>query len=101
VTLSDFEAGKRSPHPRTLEAIRAALEKAGVIFVDENGEGAGVDWQFNMRLWTTGRILVTSCETLGPAVSIERVRQCVSFPWRNEIALENASVDRPVDEFHF
>ena len=42
VTLSDFEAGKRSPHPRTLEAIRSALEKAGVIFVDENGEGAGV-----------------------------------------------------------
>jgi hypothetical protein len=42
VTLSDFEAGKRSPHPRTLDAIRSALEKAGVIFVEENGEGPGV-----------------------------------------------------------
>lgn len=26
----------------TVEAIRRALETAGVIFVDENGEGAGV-----------------------------------------------------------
>ena len=26
VTLSDFEIGKRSPHPRTLAAIRTALE---------------------------------------------------------------------------
>ncbi len=42
VTLSDFEIGKRSPHPRTLAAIRSALESAGVIFVDENGEGPGV-----------------------------------------------------------
>jgi len=42
VTLSDFEIGKRSPHPRTLAAIRAALESAGVIFVEENGEGPGV-----------------------------------------------------------
>ncbi len=42
VTLSDFEIGKRSPHPRTLAAIKSALEAAGVIFVDENGEGPGV-----------------------------------------------------------
>ena len=41
VTLSDFEKGKRSPHPRTIAAIRAALERAGVEFIDDNG-GAGV-----------------------------------------------------------
>jgi transcriptional regulator with XRE-family HTH domain len=41
-TLSDFESGKRSPHPRTLAAIRAALEAAGVDFIAENGGGAGV-----------------------------------------------------------
>lgn len=41
-TLADFEAGKRSPHPRTLSAIRAALEAAGVEFIAENGGGAGV-----------------------------------------------------------
>ena len=29
-TLADFEAGKRKPYPRTLAAIRAALEAAGV-----------------------------------------------------------------------
>jgi len=42
VTLSDFEAGKRSPHPRTLAAIQAALEAAGIEFIAENGGGAGV-----------------------------------------------------------
>ncbi len=40
VTLSDFEIGKRSPHPRTLAAIRSALEAAGVEFT--NGEVPGV-----------------------------------------------------------
>lgn len=28
--------------PKNVAAIRAALEAAGVIFVDENGEGPGV-----------------------------------------------------------
>ena len=41
-TVADFESGKRSPHPRTIEAIRAALEAAGVEFIEENGGGAGV-----------------------------------------------------------
>ena len=41
VTLSDFEKGKRSPHPRTIAAIRAALETVGVEFIDD-GNGAGV-----------------------------------------------------------
>jgi transcriptional regulator with XRE-family HTH domain len=41
-TLADFETGTRSPHPRTLDAIQAALEAAGVIFIDANGEGPGV-----------------------------------------------------------
>ena len=44
-TLAEFEAGRRMPYARTLDDIRRALEAAGVVFVDENGEGAGV------RLW--------------------------------------------------
>ena len=39
-TLFDFESGRRQPHPRTLAAIRAALEAAGVEFT--NGDGPGV-----------------------------------------------------------
>jgi transcriptional regulator with XRE-family HTH domain len=42
VTLSDFELGKRSPMPRTIAAIRGALERAGMEFIDANGGGAGV-----------------------------------------------------------
>lgn len=42
MTLADFEGEKRTPHPRTLDAIRSALEAAGAIFIEENGEGPGV-----------------------------------------------------------
>jgi hypothetical protein len=41
-TVVDFERGARQPIHSTLAAIRAAFEAAGVIFVDENGEGPGV-----------------------------------------------------------
>lgn len=39
-TLVDFETGKRTPQPRTLAAIRTALEAAGVEFT--NGDQPGV-----------------------------------------------------------
>ena len=39
-TLFDFESGRRQPQPRTLAAIRAALEAAGVVFT--NGDEPGV-----------------------------------------------------------
>ena len=41
-TVVDFERARRAVSPEALAAIRAALELAGVIFVDENGEGPGV-----------------------------------------------------------
>lgn len=40
-TLSRLERGEELK-PSTVAAIRTALESAGVIFVSENGEGAGV-----------------------------------------------------------
>ena len=40
VTISDFEAGKRRPRATSLNAIRAALEAAGVEFT--NGDKPGV-----------------------------------------------------------
>jgi predicted transcriptional regulator len=40
-TIVRLERGE-ALRPRTLAAIRAALESAGVIFVGENGEGPGV-----------------------------------------------------------
>jgi transcriptional regulator with XRE-family HTH domain len=40
--LADFEAEKRTPYDRTLADIRAALEKAGIEFIAENGGGPGV-----------------------------------------------------------
>jgi transcriptional regulator with XRE-family HTH domain len=43
VTVKNYERGATpNPHDATLIAIRKALEKAGVIFQDENDEGPGV-----------------------------------------------------------
>ncbi len=41
-TIAYFEDGKRQPVGPTLDALRQALEKAGVVFIDENGGGPGV-----------------------------------------------------------
>lgn len=41
-TLARIEAGETVPRGRTLAAIRAALEGAGVVFIDPNGGGPGV-----------------------------------------------------------
>ena len=40
--IADFENGSRTLSQDRIAAIRAALEAAGVIFIDENGEGPGV-----------------------------------------------------------
>ena len=41
-TVARLELGEGSPHPRTIEAIRATLEAAGVMFIEQNGGGPGV-----------------------------------------------------------
>ena len=41
-TLSEFERGDRVPSHNNLQAIRAALGAAGIVFVPANGGGPGV-----------------------------------------------------------
>jgi transcriptional regulator with XRE-family HTH domain len=41
-TVRRAEAGEDSVSPKTFQAIRQALEDAGVKFIEENGGGAGV-----------------------------------------------------------
>jgi transcriptional regulator with XRE-family HTH domain len=41
-TVRNFEAGRSLPVVNNLDAIRSALEAAGVEFIAENGGGAGV-----------------------------------------------------------
>ena len=39
-TIRDFESGKRSPIAANLAAMKVALERAGIVFVD--GETSGI-----------------------------------------------------------
>lgn len=41
-TLTRVENATGDPRASTLQAIRAALEAAGVLFIDQNREGPGV-----------------------------------------------------------
>jgi transcriptional regulator with XRE-family HTH domain len=41
-TIRDFEKGRRIPSHNNLLGMRTALEAAGVLFIPENGAGAGV-----------------------------------------------------------
>ena len=50
-TLKDFEGGKRAPMRNNLEAIRAALEGAGIRFIyTDDGEIAGVTGAVGCRV---------------------------------------------------
>lgn len=37
-----YVLGKRTPHSKNLEAIKSALDSAGIEFIAQNGGGAGV-----------------------------------------------------------
>lgn len=41
-TVASFERGDRTPTVANLKAMRAALEVAGVLFIEQNGAGFGV-----------------------------------------------------------
>ena len=41
-TVKDFEDGRRTPYATSLAVMIAALEAAGVVFVEANGGGPGV-----------------------------------------------------------
>ena len=47
MTVVDFEKGARTPHINNLAAIRAALEAAGIEFIDQNGGGPGIRVQIH------------------------------------------------------
>ena len=53
VTVHQLEAGTSQPRRATLDVIRRAFEKAGVVFIEENGGGAGV--RFRHRSSSKGR----------------------------------------------
>lgn len=41
-TVAAFERGSLAIEERTVDDLREALEKGGVVFIPENGEGPGV-----------------------------------------------------------
>ena len=41
-TVVDYERARREVAQKSVDAMRSALESAGVVFVEENGHGPGV-----------------------------------------------------------
>lgn len=41
-TIRNFEGGKSTPQHATLDVLKRALTEAGVLFIDQNGNGPGV-----------------------------------------------------------
>ena len=54
-TIRDFENGQRVPSINNLDAIRRALECAGVVFVVENGLGVGVRFRLSHEHLANGQ----------------------------------------------
>jgi hypothetical protein len=48
-TIADFEARYRGPSDDIRRRLRLALEEGGVVFIAENGGGAGVRLKFSRR----------------------------------------------------
>jgi transcriptional regulator with XRE-family HTH domain len=42
VAVNQFETGISEPRRSTLDVVRRAFERAGLLFIDENGGGAGL-----------------------------------------------------------
>jgi transcriptional regulator with XRE-family HTH domain len=55
-TVSDFEKRVRKPDETTRRRLRATLEAAGVVFIAENGGGAGARLKFSREeVWEVNR----------------------------------------------
>jgi transcriptional regulator with XRE-family HTH domain len=55
-TVVDFEKRFRAADETTRRRLRAALEAAGVVFISENGGGAGARLKFNREeVWEVNR----------------------------------------------
>ena len=49
-TIVDFERSRRAVSKEAIQAMRLALEDAGIEFIDENGGGLGVRLRKRQRL---------------------------------------------------
>jgi hypothetical protein len=55
-TIADFEKRFRAADETTRRRLRATLEAAGVVFIAENGGGAGARLKFNREeVWDVNR----------------------------------------------
>jgi transcriptional regulator with XRE-family HTH domain len=48
-TITNIEVGRYSGAPETLDVIEGVLTKEGIVFIDENGGGAGVRLRKRMQ----------------------------------------------------
>lgn len=94
-TIADFERGARSPRVQTNEVLQRTLEASGLLFIPQNGGGAGV----RLRI-ATPRLFrrddVPQREWIAFAFDYRGVRQ-IAFVMHD--ALYELGEGRPVETF--
>ena len=98
-TVTRLERGE-GLKPRTVEAIRIALETAGVIFVEENGDGPGVRLRHSVHTEEgTGRLLFRRASSTIPPGKWHGGRPLFVLPKLAQLNAEGWFIlDEPTDE---
>ena len=109
--LNNIERGTADPKTSTLTAIRAALESAGVIFIDPNGQDAGVRlrrYQIGDRVkLRPGSMLALSCspsiepDEIGVVTHVEPHPPHTGPTYRMSAAFTNERMIHGAFEFEF
>ena len=70
-TIEHFERKVDKPQAADVDAIAAALEEAGIVFIDENGGGVGVRLKFT----ASEAKRIANLENEGGMVGLDDVQQ--------------------------
>lgn len=97
-SIADFEREVRNPQDRTVIALRAALEAFGVLFIPQNGGGAGVRFRLAMPRFLFRRDNVEDRGWIAFAFDYKGNRH-IAFIYHQALALISLSSRHPLEVF--